>query len=388
MAVLNGSIPLTVTMGGWMWEGTGPSEIWDSSFSFELSIQSELSTEYTVTSEIVLPFTVESELFAPEGIDGECSLFMPAFTVESEGNLEIRGNVSLVLPSFILGATGYDGALGNAVITLPKIILSASGYPDAIGNASLVLPKIRVDSTGNATILGNATLSIPLLLLSANGFIGEIGNANLIIPSLILSSDGYTLNVGNLNVNLPRLRISATGIINEIGNASLILPMFKLIASITPTDYASIVVNIRNRANTEYTNYSFNSLASFKGLSLGANSTGIYKLDTGNMDVDEPINWQIRTGFIDLEQHLKQKIRQAWFSYKSNGDIKVTVVLPNGESYEYDLEITNIYEDGQKVKFGKGIKSKYIQIDMQDIDGSSLDLDVIKFLYQKKGLIR
>jgi hypothetical protein len=149
-----------------------------------------------------------------------------------------------------------------------------------------------------------------------------------------------------------------------------------------------MVMNLKNRALTLYDNYDFNSMCRFNDKHFGATKTGIFDLDTGTTDAGTLISWNAKTGYLDLEQKVKKKAKQAWLSYKSSGDIMLTVIQPNGEEYEYTLDGYDTTENGLRVKFGKGIRSKYIALDIKSIDGSSITLDTLKLHLEKLSLNR
>jgi hypothetical protein len=149
-----------------------------------------------------------------------------------------------------------------------------------------------------------------------------------------------------------------------------------------------MVMNLKNQALTIYKNYNFNSMCQFNGVPLGATKTGIYNLNSGETDDGTVIDWNIKTGLIDLEQVVKHKLRQAWISYKTNGDILFTVILPDGTEYEYALKGIDNTENGLRVKFGKGIRSKYIALDIENINYSTFELDELKLHFQKTQQVR
>jgi len=150
----------------------------------------------------------------------------------------------------------------------------------------------------------------------------------------------------------------------------------------------SMVMNIRNAALTLYTNYNFNSLCRFNEKHLGATSTKIYDLDTGTLDDTAEIDWNFRTGYLDMEQKTTKKLRQAWLSYKSSGNIILTIIQPDGTEYEYTLEGIETAETGLRVKFGRGLTSKYVALDIKNVDGSSITLDTLQLTLDKLAMRR
>jgi hypothetical protein len=84
-----------------------------------------------------------------------------------------------------------------------------------------------------------------------------------------------------------------------------------------------------------------------------------------------------------MEQKFRKRLIQAWLSYKSNGDLMVTVIQPDGMEFEYPVDGLGVTEDGVRVKFGKGIHSKYLALDIKNQDGSTITLDALKLHLDK-----
>jgi hypothetical protein len=271
--------------------------------------------------------------------------------------------VSITLPIFKFQGMGQDNPLGVLSITIPSLDLSVWGDVDPLGILDLVIPRLQSSILGNVSENGTLSISIPSLVISLSGAMGGVGRLSVNVPSLKLSASGSpTTFEGTLSVNLPMLNV-----------------LFQSLA----TTYLNMVLNIRNNALTIYDNYDFNSFCRFNGKNLGATSTQIYDLDSGDTDKGTCIDWNFRTGYFDLHQKVKKSLRQAWISYKSSGDLIMTAIQPDGVEYEYSLGGIEITEDGVRVKFGKGIRSKYIALDIKNVDGSSITLDTMKLLFDK-----
>lgn len=74
----------------------------------------------------------------------------------------------------------------------------------------------------------------------------------------------------------------------------------------------TIVMNAKNRAVTEYTNYCFNSLCKFMGNYLGADSTrGIMQL-SGSDDDGTPIAAKAKTATVDIGKRSPKRVRDVW----------------------------------------------------------------------------
>lgn len=272
-------------------------------------------------------------------------------------------------------------------ITLPALGFHATGQDDPFGVLSLTLPALHIAWEGVDAPLGILNLSLPALRFRAAGAVGAVGTMAASLPALKIAFTTSQGAVGSLLLTLPALRWSASGNLSAEGILAVSIPMLQFTGVITPsgdtapTLFGTMVLNIKNYALTEYANYNFNSFCRFKGINLGAAAGAIYNLDSGADDAGVDIEWSFRTGYLDLHQRIKKALKQVWFSYKSDGDLMMTVHQPNGESYEYLLQGVEITDGGLRAKVGKGITSKYVALEVRNIDGSTISLDMMKLLF-------
>jgi hypothetical protein len=190
-------------------------------------------------------------------------------------------------------------------------------------------------------------------------------------------------NTGILSTTLPVIETTFTGLTPIEGDIDLAIPLFLIQSLFSPSDYINMVMNLRNQALTTYKNYKFNSMCRFNGRHYGATATKIYDLDIGLTDEGTEIEWNFRLGYIDLEQKIKKRIAHAWMSYKSDGDLIATIITPEGDEWEYPVTAVNNTENGIRVGFGKGIKSKYVALDIKNVDGSNIVLDTIRLNFDR-----
>ena len=322
---------------------------------------------------------------------------IPRITASIPINIDISGvltsiesgpGIDVTLPTLQFNGTGICDCIGHFNTAIPSLISNIQGYFNEIGTLDANIPGPRFSASGLTGEVGDLAVLLPMLALNAKAEVSEVGNLSVTLPSLTCKMTLEEDLVGNLILTLPFQRIALNGYLSAFGNLAVTIPMLKLSLSATPFSYLNLVMNIRNRALTEYTNYNFNSFCRFNGKHLGATSTKIHDLDTGDTDDGDLIDWNFRTGYLDLEQKFKKRLRQAWFSYKSNGDLIVTIVLPAGTEYEYDLEGYEETENGVRVKFGKGIRSKYIALDVRNVAGSSVVIDALRLHFEKLGGVR
>jgi hypothetical protein len=139
-----------------------------------------------------------------------------------------------------------------------------------------------------------------------------------------------------------------------------------------------MALNVQNRALSLFSAYEFNSFCRFNGVHLGAKAGGIYNLDAGLTDEDQDVQWNLRTGMLALETKTAQRIVHVRLSYKSNGDLKLTAILPDGQAWEYAVTGYSESENEARVKLGKGLRGRYIMLDLSNIEGSTIALDALR----------
>ncbi len=162
---------------------------------------------------------------------------------------------------------------------------------------------------------------------------------------------------------------------------------------VTPTSvsdsqaFAVLCINTRNSGLTTFEGFPFNSFCKYNGAYLGCARDGIYEISKDyDSDDGDDINWQLRTGYVDLESDEAQKqIRHAWLGYKSDGDLVLTVVAADGNEYPYEISGASEDEGGIRVKFGKGMKQRYVAFDLKNMSGATMRLDKLKIFAEAVG---
>ena len=381
---ITASIPISIAFSGTIMRGNYGD------------IESSVVISPVLSGTLEIPLSITASIPISPILSGMIDT-IPRIAVSILINIDISGvltsiesgpGIDVTLPTLQFNGTGICDCIGHFNTAIPSLISNIQGYFNEIGTLDANIPGPRFSASGLTGEVGDLAVLLPMLALNAKAEVSEVGNLSVTLPSLTCKMTLEEDLVGNLILTLPFQRIALNGYLSAFGNLAVTIPMLKLSLSATPFSYLNLVMNIRNRALTEYTNYNFNSFCRFNGKHLGATSTKIHDLDTGDTDDGDLIDWNFRTGYLDLEQKFKKRLRQAWFSYKSNGDLIVTIVLPAGTEYEYDLEGYEETENGVRVKFGKGIRSKYIALDVRNVTGSSVVIDALRLHFEKSGGVR
>jgi hypothetical protein len=306
---------------------------------------------------------------------------IPLLEIDSWGYESCLGTASINLPVETIQAEGLDSCIGIGNVRL-KLRISANGEVSGVGTANINIPILRLSATGLDSVIGTASLIIPKLKLNISVAVNCFGTADLTIPKMWLSSTFLPGITGIGDLKLPVFNIYGIAVESIEGIANLIIPSLFISAETDIAGTLTLAMNIVNEALTLYSNYIFNSMCNFNGKNIGAKAGGLYDL-SGDTDDNELIEWNFRPGLLDLESTQINKLKEAWFGYKGDDDFKVKIILPNGEEYEYDLTLYSQSEYRSRVKFGKGIRTRYAYLDVSSYSGNKIDLDVIKLHFRQ-----
>lgn len=155
---------------------------------------------------------------------------------------------------------------------------------------------------------------------------------------------------------------------------------FTLRLNLDSGEYVAYVMNTVNKALSSYTQFPFNSFASFNGTDYGMTPDGIRRLG-GADDDGEAINSRFRLAFTNLGTGALKRMRAAYLGLTSTGDLrlKVIVVNPNDkkrEAHYYRLRATP--SDGPvpvRMKIGEGLRTVYWGFEVESIDGVQWVID-------------
>lgn len=309
-----------------------------------------------------------------------------------------------------IGSVGYGSLSGGVTVaanlTLPVMTVSAIALNHA--DSSLTLPQFATDFAGHLEV--NASLTFPIITLNALAHLPADGDVAL--PLLSLSAFS---SPGIADITLPLLSVVSTSGLATSATATITLPLLVVVSTANGTIIGSItlplislsaraykgsppecvVMNTKLSAISEYKDYAFNSYARFNGVDLAANQNGIYSRDTSSTDnagVDDyKIKAHIRTGRIDVYDGMVQRLRNAYLSHESDGDLQFVTKADDTISRKYALvkqqDSAGIIE--RRIKFERGIRNRVFDFKVENIDGSSMEVDSFNIMLEpilgKKG---
>lgn len=298
--------------------------------------------------------------------------------VSGSGLSSINGSGALSLPKLLVSGSSSSFAKLN----LKPVAILANGKTGTNGYSVLFMQNIGLSASGSSENIATANLLLPAVKLSASPLNGTDGQHDKPLPRLRLVASGLT---GTTNkpqaITLPVIEIDADGVAQSIGTASIRLPAIELAASVIESvldaysvDSTCYVMNTSTNAMTEYTNFKFNSFATFKGKTIGANDGGIFEL-LGSNDNGADIAIEIDTGTLDFGSEKLKRLLELYFGYRSDGDLDIQVIVDDHETYDYTLGTQG--HDGiytNRLKLGKGMKGRYFQVKING-NGVAMELD-------------
>lgn len=286
----------------------------------------------SISGDIILPF-----------VTGEGTAENP--TVYVDGSLELP----------LLEFDGYVATYGINNVTLSAIVINgtAESGVDALGD--IVLPPIDASSYIKNGILASGNILLPAIKLSTDPIINGISaTGSISIPVISLVGSG---NIG----------------IDAIGD----IVLDGLIANGLVSSNSSIIISINknNNAVSLHDKSDFNGSAEIDGVSYIARDDGLFTVD-GTTDDGSNIESYIVLPTTDLKDSHAKRIRSAFISAETDGNIKVTFEFDKG-SYSQIIELPSGFGgdilthklSGRRTPYGRYIKTK-----IENVDGSYMSI--------------
>jgi len=317
---------------------------------------------------------------------------LPALTI----NARPADSGVVNLPSFTASGIGKSGNIASGTVSIPAFKVSAR----AAVTAAFTMPAIT--ATGIATFInaGSGVVTIPAVAISVAPNNGTFGVGSGIIPRLGVSGTGIggTFASGSVSIGLtvagqgfigqtasgvaalPAFTATATAIFSTTAAGSVFLPALRIDTGLRAVDGGAIfsgwALNMEGNLLTEYAGYPFNSMGTFNGRTLAATSAGIVEL-TGGLDGIYTIDAQATTSQADFDSHFMKRIRDAYVGLRADGGVIFKTITDENVIRQYPLSRVRNGLHEQRVKLSRGVKSRYWQFGIENVDGAFFELDNI-----------
>lgn len=312
------------------------------------------------------------------------AITLPSLALEATATPARIASGDFSLPSFMVaGKTGWQfgfklplmditgeilpGSVASGEFRLPLLDVTAVAGNGFTASGDLDLPRITatIEISEGRAITG--TITVPLLQVTGSILMGLLAEADITLPMLTVDANAYEQGTAQGNITLPLLQVAG-----HIAEVVVIVELDGTTSSLT--GYA-LAMNVENNGISEYTNFNFNSFANFQGKYLAAGTGGIFEL-TGDNDNETDIDALIRTGQEDGGTSLLKRPEDAYVGVKTDDVLEASVVVDG--NIEYDGSPIDPRTDGigtQKVKFGKGIKSRYWSLQIKNTNGCNFEVE-------------
>ena len=275
--------------------------------------------------------------------------------------------------------------------------------PNAIESEILDLSCAIVSYNASVSIVSEI-LDLGIEITSHNSTVANIDSEIVSLTSRITSLSIITATIESEIIDLsadveagPRLTaainsaiIDLTAELHAIGEISAAIDAGDLLGIVSTIvssvsgagTFKIIVINTKNKAVTEYTNYDFNSMTYFAGKNIGADASGIYEMtgeDDDTIDVPEVIAASIQTGDFDL--HSGGQIRRlidANIFGKCPGDMNLIFRGNIDTLRQFNISGLGLTEETTvRQKFGRGLKDRVFNLELQNVDGADFEVEQI-----------
>jgi hypothetical protein len=295
-----------------------------------------------------------------EGVAHPENLFSASLSLgplSASGYFGDRGNVTIEALS--ASGTILAGEMLSGAVTLRRLLSSGEigDSKEYTGNLALEPLVVAGALSSESLLVGSAVLR--RLALAANLYSGNVVSGTITLP--VFESDGVLHGefVGYGAVVIPTLQVYGT---------------FAVPVSALASGYDGLAINLNSKALSRYDGQPFNSMALFNDVYLAASPAGIYAL-TGDDDAASAINAVVRSGLVDFGTNQLKRIRVAYISYRTDGDLELKVTTDEGESHTY--KIGRIDGDGihqNKVKIGRGMVGRHFQWEITNKEGCDFEI--------------
>lgn len=292
---------------------------------------------------------------------------MPAAVVK--GAFALSGTVQLPLPEVV--GTLLSGTISEAAVATKPITSAGVLIQEGYLTGALIVPAARVAAVLKTGNVGTGAVQLPNILVFARSLTGTVSSAAAVLPSFEFASIAY------FDIDI---------------TAAIELPLFQA-QSILYTEtgtFNSWVLNSDNGLVTNYKQFPFVALGKLGTSFLGAAADGIYLLE-GNDDAGQDIDATFKFGIGDFGDGLFAQVPDAYLGCVAAGNMELSTRIDGQQDeYVYLLKTRSEGVRPQRIKLGKGLRSKYWQFALSNIDGSDFEIDTLQLMERKlnKGVGR
>ena len=326
-------------------------------------------------------------------IMGRASIVAPAATLDASGATAAGGQIAGSMPHALVVA--FAGAVGAA--NAPHAALAADGTQDTTGVANLWTRRPHTLSSFAGAVL---TQRLPSPTVTTSAAVDTILSATALrAPAPVVTASGGRLIFGFAELwapapqlfTIPNIAILALPpvVLAALGGGTL-APWGADVGTGTGTGTGSTWAfglgeserpgrgAERRYAASAYTNYPFSRIVRFAGHHYGIGATGLYRLD-GDTDDGDPIAWAVQTQISDFGSSQLKAMPSTFFGAHMGPQAAARAVVGERDSHDYSYpNVRSTPIQNHRVAFGRGMRSRYYGVRLDDLAGGELHLDNIE----------
>lgn len=157
--------------------------------------------------------------------------------------------------------------------------------------------------------------------------------------------------------------------------------VYAMLASSADVAQGWVMNTEKARPVSEYDNFEFTSLAWYRGQLWGTLDDGLYLLEGGD-DAGEPIQAALESLLLDFGTGRQKRIRSAYLGYTAQGGLVLKVrAVEGGEMSEHWYAASDVTADAPRegiMEVGQGLRSRYWQFELVNVDGADFEIDHIE----------
>ncbi|MGJ3704653.1 hypothetical protein [Variovorax sp. AFSI2.2] len=330
----------------------------------------DLTAQTATLDGVLLPLT----FFGTQGPFAELSGVLPALTAQMESGVVLPNYAvgDWQLPPLAMSLNGLTGETATLAGTLLGLRMLAADHPYAEMFATL--PPLTANLSAYE---GNFNASIGSVAVAG----ASMTLASFLVVSMLSTGTVASTLVVHTAVSAEMLSEAALGS-TFAANAVVDAVMLSLASSgtvlgVPESDNETWVINLDSGGNTSYSNYAFNSFARIGSKYYGASAAGIFELD-GDTDDGALIRSRISLGELDFGNPMLKTVSECYVGMSGTGHLFVKLIA-EGREFVYK---TRGYSDKlrqQRVTFGKGLRTNYVELELFNEDGADFELDTVEF---------
>ena len=142
-------------------------------------------------------------------------------------------------------------------------------------------------------------------------------------------------------------------------------------------------------ATTQYLNFNFNSMVNFKGVALGANEFGLFKLN-GETDDGVSIEAYFEPVTSDIGLAGPKRMRYLYTEAKLTGSIDINISVDGGTVKSYRITNTDQKPLRYRTVVSKVLHGTYWLYQFKNVNGTDFSIDSARgvFIFRNQGVMQ